>query len=179
MIVTGFRIARAIPEPIGPLRLSIDNIPCEIEIVPSPRREQPPVGGAIGPGARATLKYEPAAGLDDGELVFQTFELAIKATNRLLHAAAFLGQNEKTVPLLGREHLEEVSCVDDRNGQPRDLDTSDFFTKRPLRLKLTPDTTLRVQQVLAPFFRSLSHLAKRSGWMRWKPPTTGVSERRS
>ncbi len=151
MIRTTFRVARYIPGPIGPLRLIVNGITCTLSFGHDPPRSPVPPGGAEGNGAIVTVEHQASAGLADAELVAEAFELALKSTNRALHALAFAGGKQRPVPLLSGEDLEGTSCVDDPGGAARALPTSGLFPRRPVRINLdATDRTAAVQALLDP-----------------------------
>ncbi|MCW5831341.1 MAG: hypothetical protein KIS78_02655 [Labilithrix sp.] len=118
---------------------------------PDPARDPVPAGGAAGNGAIVTVDHEPTADLADAELVAQAFELALKSTNRALHALAFAAHKERPVPLLSGEDLEDKSCIEDPGGAARALPVDGLFSRQAVRIKLdAADRTDVVQKVMTP-----------------------------
>ena len=124
-------------------------IDCTLSLERDPPREPVPTGGATGSGALVTLEHEPTPGLADSELVREAFELALQATNKVIHALAFSGSKREPVPSLVGHDLEDATCAD--ASADRDIPTGGLFSRGTVRINLPArDATEAVCAVIRP-----------------------------
>lgn len=147
MIKVTFRIPREVANVLGPLHFDVQGIACDVTLSPTAARVPPPPGGAEGAGAQVTVKYQPRANriradgttFDDATLASEALEVVVRASNRVVHVAAYVGKNQKPVPLLDLFDLEDLVCEDHHDaGAPRQIPLGGLLTKGRIRVKEPP-----------------------------------------
>ncbi|MBI3201453.1 MAG: hypothetical protein HYZ29_07915 [Myxococcales bacterium] len=76
---------------------------------------------------------------DDAALASEALEVVVRASNRVVHVAAYVGKNQKPVPMLDLFDLEELVCEDHHGaGAPRQIPSGGLLTKNRIRVKEPP-----------------------------------------
>lgn len=116
--------------------MTVDSITCTIKLAP--------VGGSRRSLARVTVCHEPSA--TDDAIVPEALQVALDATNRLVHALSFVGGGRTARPLLELRDLKDLQVAN--AGSPLDVNPT-LVREMHLPLKEPPsDLKDEVQAVL-------------------------------
>lgn len=150
MIRATFRIPREVTNVLGPFRFEAQGRSCDVALSPAPARSPPPTGGAEGAGAFIRIDYEPGVSrlksdgtIDDAALAAEALDVLVPAINRVIHIAAYVGNNQKQMPLLSRFDLEDLVCEDHHDPRaPRKILLGGLLAKERILLKEPSGSTM-------------------------------------
>lgn len=145
-------IPRGLEDRLGPVTVRVRNDPaegatgsvdCEVELQGAKRSLSDSRAGAA-----ATLTFMDQGPTTDDALASAAIDLAPRAFNRIVHLAAFAGNNEKVLRLLDDRDLVDVAIsISDSGGSIRSVAVPEKFVRSP-RVKGS-GLTQRVQALVA------------------------------
>lgn len=102
-------VPRGLEAPLGPLTTNIDDLACEVSMEGAKHDVLPKLGI---PGARVRLHFELGDEASDQTAWLTGLTVVVRGVNRVLHLAAFAGENRKRIRGLQFRDFLDVSLVE-------------------------------------------------------------------
>lgn len=144
MITTTFVVPRRVTREAGPFSLSVEAVACRVSIAPS--------GGRHRSSAVVTVTHDSNA--TDGAVVVEALEVALRSTNRVLHAVSFVGGGRRARRLLELRDLDEL--VVESDGRRLEVPPDMMVAKDSPLNEPVPGDDAKVQALLSPLGGDLS-----------------------